>query len=137
MSLSPEQLSNLNDRIGNALDRHLAPLFKRGTQLTFIARTPGNDEADVLVTSERDLNDVVALVLRSLGRAVVGKGTSTAPRTSGVALPAVPRELLQAARDNLRVYAMQKPGVDDLVTRLDAMLASGVIPSGGQSNGQS
>lgn len=72
MSLTPEQLSNLNDRLGWLLDKHLAPLFKSGTKLTFIARTPGNDEADVLVTTERDLNDVVAMVLRSLGRTVIG-----------------------------------------------------------------
>ena len=82
MSLTPAQLRNLNDRIGWLLDKHLAPLFKPGTQLTFIARTPGNDEADVLVTSERDLNDIVALALRSLGRAAIGEGTSTVPRAT-------------------------------------------------------
>jgi len=85
MSMSPQQLQDLNNRIGWLLDKHLAPIFKPGVQLTFIARTPGNDQADVLVTSERDLNDVVALVLRSLGRAVVGEGVDTVPRTSGVA----------------------------------------------------
>jgi hypothetical protein len=82
MSLTPQQLVDLNNRIGLMLDKHLAPLFKRGTQLTFIARTPGNDEADVLVTSEGDLNEVVALALRSLGRAVVGEGVSTVPHVA-------------------------------------------------------
>jgi hypothetical protein len=84
MALTPQQLSDLNARIGWLLDKHLAPIFKPGTQLTFIARTPGNDEADVLVTTERDLNDVVALALRSLGRAAVGDGIDAVPRTSGV-----------------------------------------------------
>jgi hypothetical protein len=84
VSLTPAQLRNLNDRIGWLLDKHLAPLFKSGTQLTFIARTPGNDEADVLVTSERDVNDIVALALRSLGRAAIGQGIDTVPRACGV-----------------------------------------------------
>jgi hypothetical protein len=34
----------------------------------------------------------------------------------------LPRELLQAARDNLRVLAMHGPGVPALVTQLDAAL---------------
>lgn len=72
MAMTPQELRNLNDRIGYLLERHFAPIFKPGVQLTFMARTPSNDEADVLVTSERDLNDVVALALRSLGRAAVG-----------------------------------------------------------------
>jgi hypothetical protein len=85
MSLTPQQMHDLNARIGWLLDKHLAPIFKPGTQLTFIARTPGNDEADVLVTTERDVNDIVAVGLRSLGRAAVGgKGVDTVPRTSGV-----------------------------------------------------
>lgn len=66
MALTPAQLQDLNARIGWLLDKHLAPIFKPGVQLTFIARTSGNDEADVLVTTERDLNDVIALALRSL-----------------------------------------------------------------------
>lgn len=82
MSLTPAQLRNLNDRIGWLLDKHLAPMFKPGTQLTFIARTPGNDDADVLVTSERDINNVVALALRSLGRAAIGQGMDLVPRTA-------------------------------------------------------
>jgi hypothetical protein len=82
MALTPKQLSDLNARIGWLLDKHLAPIFRPGVQLTFIARTPGNDEADVLVTMERDLNDVVALVLRSLGRAAVGEGIDAVPRLS-------------------------------------------------------
>jgi hypothetical protein len=84
MALTPAQLQDLNARIGWLLDKHLAPIFNPGTQITFIARTPGNDEADVLVTTERDLNDVIALALRSLGRAAVGKGIDAVPRTHGV-----------------------------------------------------
>lgn len=71
MALTQAQMLALNDRIGDMLTRHLEPMFKRGTKLTFIARTPGNDEADVLVTSERDLSDVVAVVLRSMGRQAI------------------------------------------------------------------
>jgi len=81
MALSSAQLHDLNTRIGGLLDKHFAPIFKPGTNLTFIARTPGNDEADVLVTSESDINDVVALALRSLGRASVGKGVDLVPRS--------------------------------------------------------
>jgi hypothetical protein len=82
MALTPQQIRDLNDRIGWLLDKHLAPIFKAGTQLTFLARMPGNDEADVLVTTERDLNDVIAVALRSLGRAAVGAGVDAVPRAS-------------------------------------------------------
>lgn len=58
-------------RVANALMRHIEPIFKEGTELTLIARTPGNNEADVLVTTEKDLNEVKALVERSNGRAKV------------------------------------------------------------------
>jgi hypothetical protein len=45
----------------------------------------------------------------------------------GVAAPSatLPRELLQAARDNLRILAMHGPGVPALVAQLDAALAEG------------
>lgn len=72
MALTTEQMLALNDRIGNALERHLEPLFKRGTKLTFLARTPGNNEADVLVTSEGDLSDIADLIQRSMSRNIVG-----------------------------------------------------------------
>jgi hypothetical protein len=76
MALTTEQLLALNDRISNVLERYLEPLFKRGTHLTFIARTPGNNEADVLVTSEGDLNDVADLIERSMSRNIVGHGSA-------------------------------------------------------------
>lgn len=88
MALNPAELHALNARIGRLLDKHLAPIFKPGTQITFIARTPGNDEADVLVTTERDLNNLVALVLRSVGRAAVGHGVDTVPRINERPAPA-------------------------------------------------
>ena len=61
----------LNAQLGNILVRHVEPIFKDGTKLTIIARTPGNVEADVLVTSD-DLDEVAALVERSKARGSVG-----------------------------------------------------------------
>lgn len=71
MALTLAQLQEMTDLVGSLLDQHIAPIFKPGVQLTFIARTPGNDEADVLVTTERDLNEIVAVVQRSRGRPAV------------------------------------------------------------------
>jgi hypothetical protein len=68
MSLTPRENALLHDRICGVLTRHLEPLFVKGMQLTFIARFPGNDESDVLVTSEADLNDITKVVQRSLSR---------------------------------------------------------------------
>lgn len=61
----------LNAQLGNILARHVEPIFNVGTKLTIIARTPGNVEADVLVTSD-DLDEVAALVERSKARGSVG-----------------------------------------------------------------
>ncbi len=58
----------LNQRLGEILARHVAPIFKPGTRLALIARTPGNDEADVLVTDD-DLASLAALIGRSKSRA--------------------------------------------------------------------
>lgn len=65
-------------KLAGILERHVERLFKPGTKLTIIARTPGNDEADVLVTSD-SLNELAKLVERSKKR----------PDTDGVA-PAQP-----------------------------------------------
>jgi hypothetical protein len=72
MALTTQELLDLNDRIAHALERHIEPIFKRGTKVTLLARTPGNDEADVLVSSEGDLQDVLDMVARSMKRNVVG-----------------------------------------------------------------
>jgi hypothetical protein len=70
VSSESEVKARLNAQLGNILARHVEPIFKAGTKLTIIARTPGNIEADVLVTSD-DLSEVAALVERSKSRDVV------------------------------------------------------------------
>lgn len=60
----------IHARLGAILERHVEPIFKAGTRLTIIARTPGNDEADVLVTSD-DIPSLAALLERSAAREVV------------------------------------------------------------------
>jgi hypothetical protein len=59
--------SHLTAQLGTILERHVEPIFKPGTKLTVIARTPGNNEADVLVTND-DINELAALVARSKAR---------------------------------------------------------------------
>lgn len=61
----------LNAMLGNVLARYVEPIFKAGTKLTIIARTPGNSDADVLVTSD-DLDAIAELVERSKAREEVG-----------------------------------------------------------------
>lgn len=53
--------------IGGVIQRHIEPMFKPGVKLTVIARTPGNDEADVLVSND-SLGDLAALIERSKAR---------------------------------------------------------------------
>lgn len=60
--------AQLQDRLAGILARNVEPIFKPGTKLTIIARTPGNNEADVLVTSESDLSELQALLTRSASR---------------------------------------------------------------------
>lgn len=57
----------LMERLGNILSRHVEPIFKVGTKLALIARTPGNSEADVLVTSD-SIEELIALLERSKAR---------------------------------------------------------------------
>ncbi len=52
------------------IERHLneiAPLFVPGVRFTFIARVPGNDEADMLLTID-DLVMVKRLIQRRIDR---------------------------------------------------------------------
>jgi hypothetical protein len=56
-------------KLAGILERHVEPIFKPGTKLTIIARTPGNDEADVLVTSD-NLDELAKLIERSKNRAI-------------------------------------------------------------------
>lgn len=57
----------LTQKLGAILARHVEPVFKPGVKLTIIARTPGNDDADVLVTND-DLDALSALIERSRAR---------------------------------------------------------------------
>lgn len=61
----------LQERLASVLVGHVEPIFKAGTLLTIIARTPGNDEADVLVTAD-NIDAVAALIERSRARKPVG-----------------------------------------------------------------
>lgn len=55
-------VDELHGEIADALER-LSRLFVPGMKLTFIARMPGNGEADVLV-SEDEMAEIIALVQR-------------------------------------------------------------------------
>lgn len=57
----------LTAKLGHILAQYVEPIFKHGTQFTLIARTPGEPDADVLVTSD-DLGEVAALIERSKAR---------------------------------------------------------------------
>ena len=74
MSLTPQEKHRLMGAITNVLVKHLEPLFTPDVQLTIIARKPGNDEADVMVSSEADLGELTKLVARSIERSPI-KGT--------------------------------------------------------------
>lgn len=71
MSLTPAQDAELLDTIAAVLAKRLEPLFVQGMELTFIARLPGNDEADVLVSSEKDLSELSKLIQRSTTRSEI------------------------------------------------------------------
>ncbi len=60
--------AEINNRVANALIRHIEPIFKPGVKLTLIARTPGAPEADCLVTIESDLQELTAFIERSKAR---------------------------------------------------------------------
>lgn len=49
-------------------------LFSRPVKVTCIVRVPGNDEADVLVTSETNLDSVISVVNRSRKREPITGG---------------------------------------------------------------
>lgn len=60
----------LQARLVGVLAKHIEPIFRPGTKFAVIARTPGNDEADVIVTDD-DLDALKALIDRSKKREVV------------------------------------------------------------------
>lgn len=72
MASDSSKLAAAMQVIGEHLDEIRREVFKPDTKmkLTFIARDPGNPEADVVV-SEDDLAGVAELVARSLKREIV------------------------------------------------------------------
>ena len=68
-----EVLRNLHNHLSDILDEHVCPLFKPGMEFTLIVRRPGNDERDVLITSESDLNEIIKVIQRSISREVIAK----------------------------------------------------------------
>ena len=60
-------LNMLHGRLANILDKHVAPMFSPAVRLTIVARLPGNDGADVMVTND-DFDEVVKAVERSKAR---------------------------------------------------------------------
>lgn len=53
--------------IASVMENRLAPIFRPGVKLTVIARTPGNDDADALVTND-DIDELDKLLCRTRGR---------------------------------------------------------------------
>lgn len=60
----------LQAKLVSVLVKHIEPIFKPGTKFAVIARTPGNDDADVIVTDD-DLESLKALIERSKSREAV------------------------------------------------------------------
>lgn len=54
-------------KLSAVLATRVAPIFLPGTKLAILARTPGDDRADVLVTDD-DIDDLIALLQRSKAR---------------------------------------------------------------------
>lgn len=50
-------------KLAGLLCRHIEPIFQPDVRLTLTARTPGNDEADVLVSND-SLDELAALIER-------------------------------------------------------------------------
>ena len=54
-------------KLSAVLATRVAPIFLPGTKLAILARTPGDDRADVLVTDD-DIDELIALLQRSKTR---------------------------------------------------------------------
>lgn len=89
---TPELKARLIEQIGGIIDRHIAPIFKSGAKFTVLARSPGFDDADVVVTSDDDAG-VLAIVGRQF--------------TPPAATPAAPGEVMQEFASQARA----NPGV--------------------------
>ena len=60
----------MHAEVSAALER-LSKLFKPGMRISFIARLPGNGEADVLIGDDHDADELIALVRRRFGSSTV------------------------------------------------------------------
>lgn len=56
--------AEIHEALSRILARHVVPLFVPGIKLTILARLPGNDEADVMV-SDDGIDELMALIQRS------------------------------------------------------------------------
>lgn len=80
---SPNRL--ILQAVTEVLVNHIEPLFKPGIEITLAVRTPGNEQADLLVTTEQVMDEIVLLVERSKGRPPEGvQGPKDAPQTEHV-----------------------------------------------------
>lgn len=65
--MTTEIKQRLMNKLCDVLVQRVEPLFKPGTKFAIIARTPGNDEADVIV-SDDSIEGLMALLERSKSR---------------------------------------------------------------------
>lgn len=66
-----EKVARLSRTLTQILVRHVRPLFVVGVKLTIIARYPGCDESDVLVTDD-SIDELIKLLERSRNRPELG-----------------------------------------------------------------
>lgn len=67
---------------------HLAPMFRPQTRLTFLARTPGRPDQDILVGNDPSFEDIRKMIDRSEARAkeeLAGKAQLLPTRPAGLA----------------------------------------------------
>jgi hypothetical protein len=62
--MSPISMEEIRRIVGSHLAQ-LSPLFVKDIKLTFIARLPGNQEAELVVTDDPELGEVVKAIERA------------------------------------------------------------------------
>lgn len=87
----------MHAEVSAALER-LSTLFKPGMKISFIARLPGNGEADVLIGDDHDADELIALVRRRFG-------ASTVSASGALAAADDVEEVIDALR-----YSLQQAG---------------------------
>jgi hypothetical protein len=95
-------VQELHNEIAHALGK-LSDLFVPGMKLSFMARMPGNGEADVLVGDDHDADEMIALIHRRLG----------APSSATTAGHIAPTPRVEAViAEAMEKYAGGTPGRD-------------------------